>query len=245
MCGIVGYIGHKEAEPIVLDGLSALEYRGYDSAGIALIEDDSQIHVFKQAGRVQSLRKAVEEQPSSSHLAIGHTRWATHGAPTTLNAHPHSNTDKTIFVVHNGIIENYQDIKAKLVSEGYQFVSETDTEVIPHLIDYYSKQLPSFVDAFEAALEDLRGAYAIAAITTKEPGTVYAARLSSPLVIGVGEGEYILASDAMALSEHTNKVIYLDDYDVAVVTAQIEVAAGLIGRAPNAILPGAEEVRHL
>ncbi len=217
MCGIVGYIGKRSAEPIVLAGLETLEYRGYDSAGIATI-DRNKGKVTKKVGRVQSLKDAVAKDASSSFLAIGHTRWATHGAPTILNAHPHTNSDQTIFVVHNGIIENYQEIKTKLQESGYKFVSETDTEVVPHLIDFYFKELKSFEKAFKAALHDLRGAYAIAAITTHEPEKLFAARLSSPLVIGVGKKEYILASDATALMDHTKNVIYLDDYDVAVIS---------------------------
>lgn len=218
MCGIVGYIGQRSAEPIVLAGLEALEYRGYDSAGLAAIENGGAT-VTKQVGRVQALRQALPDQNFTAHLAIGHTRWATHGAPTSLNAHPHANTDRSIYVVHNGIIENYVELKRILQGKGYQFVSETDTEVIPHLIDYYDHQFGSFEVAFKAALADLRGAYAIAAVSIHEPNKLFAARLSSPLVIGVGEHEYILASDATALMEHTKKVIYLEDYDVAVMTA--------------------------
>jgi len=217
MCGIVGYIGQRSALPIVVGGLEALEYRGYDSAGIAAIENGQGL-LTKQAGRVQGLKQALPQE-TQARLAIGHTRWATHGAPTTNNAHPHTNADKTIFVVHNGIIENYLDIKTRLQAAGYNFVSETDTEVIPHLIDYYLQKLGSLYEAFDAALADLRGAYAIAMVSTHEPGKLYTARLSSPLVIGVGEDEYILASDAMALMEHTQKVIYLDDYDVAVISS--------------------------
>lgn len=217
MCGIIGYIGQRSATPIVVGGLEALEYRGYDSAGIAVIEAGNGT-LIKQAGRVQTLKDALPEDVNSAHVAIGHTRWATHGSPTSINAHPHANSDKTIFVVHNGIIENYQEVKEKLQAEGYEFLSETDTEVIPHLIDFYSKQLDSFETAFTAALADLRGAYAIAAVSTHEPEKIFAARLSSPLVIGVGDDEYILASDAAALVSHTQKVIYLDDYDVAVIS---------------------------
>ena len=217
MCGIVGYIGKQQAAPVILDGLSALEYRGYDSAGIAAIVGDKGT-LIKQAGRVQGLIDAVNSAKLQANLAIGHTRWATHGAPTSGNAHPHTNTDKTIFVVHNGIIENHTELRAKLQAQGYKFVTETDTEVIPHLIDYYLRSLDSFEAAFKAALRDCRGAYAIAAVTTKEPDTLYAARLSSPLVIGVGKNEHILASDASAIMAHTKKVIYLDDYDVAVIT---------------------------
>jgi glucosamine--fructose-6-phosphate aminotransferase (isomerizing) len=216
MCGIVGYIGKRQAAPIVLSGLTSLEYRGYDSAGVAVIDEDRH-QLIKQVGRVEGLAQAMSEHKLPAGLAVGHTRWATHGAPTKVNSHPHTNNAETIFVVHNGIIENYVELRNKLKESGYIFVSETDTEVIPHLIDYYTRQSPSFEHAFKAALMDLRGAYSIAAVTTSEPDTLFAARLSSPLVIGVGKEEHILASDPTALIEHTKEVIYLDDYDVAVI----------------------------
>lgn len=223
MCGIVGYIGKRPAAAIVLSGLEALEYRGYDSAGLAVI-DQGKGTLTKQVGRVQALRQALPSQDGTAGLAIGHTRWATHGPPSIVNAHPQTNTDETIFVVHNGIIENYAELKRILRSKGYHFVSETDTEVIPHLIDYYMKQFSAAEIAFKAALGDLRGAYAIAAVFTAEPDKLFAARLSSPLVVGVGEQEYILASDASAILEHTKRVIYLDDYDVAVIdTGQVSI----------------------
>jgi len=218
MCGIVGYIGGKPGKDIVLHGLEALEYRGYDSAGIALINGD-QSEVFKQVGRVSGLVEAVENRDSDAHLVIGHTRWATHGGVTEQNAHPQANNDHSIFVVHNGIIENFAEIKTKLEGEGYHFDSQTDTEVIPNLIDYYLKQSSSLEEAFKDALNDVRGAYSIVMVSTREPETLYAARLSSPLVIGVGEGENFLASDPSALMDHTKKVIYLEDYDVAVIKA--------------------------
>lgn len=220
MCGIIGYIGTKKAADVVVDGLEALEYRGYDSAGIALI--GARDHkLLKQVGRVEGLRELVKSSGFSDvPLAIGHTRWATHGAPNTANAHPHTNQDETIFVVHNGIIENHAEIRAKLQTEGYTFRSETDTEVVPHLIDYYLKKSDDFELAFKEALGDLRGAYAVAAVTTHEPDKLFAARLSSPLVIGVGDEEYFLASDATALMTHTKRVIYLEDYDVIVLSPQ-------------------------
>jgi glucosamine--fructose-6-phosphate aminotransferase (isomerizing) len=217
MCGIVGYIGQKPGKEIVLKGLEALEYRGYDSAGIALVEGE-QSQVFREVGRVSGLINEMKGKELTAPLVIGHTRWATHGGVTVENAHPQANNDHSVFVVHNGIIENFAEIRAKLQNEGYHFDSQTDTEVVPNLIDYYLKQLPSFEEAFKAALNDVRGAYSIVAISTKEPGTLYAARLSSPLVIGVGEGENYLASDPSAIMEHTKKVIYLEDYDVAVIT---------------------------
>lgn len=217
MCGIVGYIGSKSGTNVVLDGLMALEYRGYDSAGLALI-DNGNSRIFKQVGRVSGLEDAVKAENPTGNLVIGHTRWATHGSPTMQNAHPQTNNDNNIFVVHNGIIENFAEIRTKLEANGYNFVSETDTEVIPNLIDYYLKQTNDFEAAFTAALRDVRGAYSIAAASTTEPDTLYAARLSSPLVVGVGEDEHILASDPSAIMEHTKKVIYLEDFDVAVIT---------------------------
>lgn len=217
MCGIVGYIGQKPGAGVVLKGLEALEYRGYDSAGIALVDND-QTQVFKQVGRVSGLIDSVDAQNLTAPLVIGHTRWATHGGVTIQNAHPQSNSEQSIFVVHNGIIENFSELRSKLQQAGYEFKSQTDTEVIPNLIDYYRKQLASFEDAFRAALGDVRGAYAIAAISKSEPGKLFAARLSSPLVIGVGEGENYLASDPSAIMQHTKKVVYLEDYDVAVIT---------------------------
>ncbi len=217
MCGIVGYIGKKSGVEVVLTGLEALEYRGYDSAGIAVVNENGN-EVVKQVGRVTGLIETVRDQHLDAKLVIGHTRWATHGTPTIRNAHPQVNNASTISVVHNGIIENFAELRERLEAEGYTFASDTDTEVVPNLIDYYAKQLSSFEAAFEAALNDVRGAYAIAAVTADEPGTLYAARLSSPLVIGVGQGEHILASDPAAIMNHTKKVIYLEDYDVAVIT---------------------------
>jgi len=214
MCGIVGYVGTKQASDVVIAGLKTLEYRGYDSAGVALIDSQNKAQLVKQIGRVDALERLVNEAPVDSHIGIGHTRWATHGVPSITNAHPHSNTAKTIFVAHNGIIENYADLRTSLEAEGYVFVSQTDTEVIPHLIDFYTKSLDNFADAFEKALNDLRGAYAILAMSSKDSENLYAARLSSPLVIGVGTDEFIVASDPSAIMEHTKEVIYLHDYEM-------------------------------
>src|SRR3990167_4577479 len=216
MCGIVGYLGNKNALGPVVDGLKALEYRGYDSAGVAYINSDS-CTVIKRVGRVETIEKLVDKEKATPHLAMGHTRWATHGAPTTVNAHPHFNHDKTIMVVHNGIIENFQVIKNRLIELGYQFATETDTEVVPHLIEYHFKQSGSFEDAFEKAVSELEGAFSIVAISSLALGQLFAARLSSPLVLGVGEDEFILASDPSAIMEHTKKVIYLEDYELAII----------------------------
>jgi glutamine---fructose-6-phosphate transaminase (isomerizing) len=217
MCGIVGYIGQNSALNPVVNGLKALEYRGYDSAGITTLTA-GKAQTTKQVGRVETMEKELDQQVAKkATAAIGHTRWATHGSPTIANAHPHFNTTQTVFVVHNGIIENYKQLKDMLIKNGYTFVSDTDTEVIPHLIDFYLQQTAtkSFQDAFIAAIKDLDGAYAIAALYQNDPDNLYVARLSSPLVIGVGDNEHFIGSDATAIMDHTKKVIYLDDYEVA------------------------------
>ncbi|HUD06079.1 MAG TPA: glutamine--fructose-6-phosphate transaminase (isomerizing) [Candidatus Saccharimonadales bacterium] len=219
MCGIVGYIGKRPAVNLVVDGLKTLEYRGYDSAGIAYIDlVKNNCKVIKQAGRVDDLEKIILGSGKDSTVAIGHTRWATHGAPTTVNAHPHTNTDKTIAVIHNGIIENHTEIRSLLTSKGYKFVSQTDTEVIPHLIDYYLKSTGSFSKAFELTIREIRGAYSILAISSLEPKKIYAARLSSPLILGVGKDEFILASDATAFLEYVKEVVYIEDYEIVTVS---------------------------
>jgi len=217
MCGIVGYLGEKNAISSVLSGLEALEYRGYDSAGVAYLNKDK-IEAVKQAGRVKGLELALKKQSkTNSSLAIGHTRWASHGLPTSQNAHPHYNEDQTIFVVHNGIVENHVEIRTKLEKLGYNFITQTDTEVIPHLIDYHYKKSKNFKKAFEATLLELDGAYAITAVTSYEADSIFAARLSSPLILGVGKDEFILASDPSAIMEHTKEVVYIDDYEMVVV----------------------------
>jgi glucosamine--fructose-6-phosphate aminotransferase (isomerizing) len=219
MCGIVGYIGKRQASNIVVDGLKSLEYRGYDSAGVALLDNKQHGRLIKQVGRVEGLVAALSEVGEiDATTGIGHTRWATHGSPTITNAHPHTNQDQTIFVVHNGIIENYVELKDSLKKHGYEFVSETDTEVIPHLIDFYFRELGDFTQALEKALNDLRGAYAIAAVSTYEPEKLFIARLSSPLVLGVGTDEFIIASDPTAIMEHTKEVVFIQDNELVVIT---------------------------
>jgi len=216
MCGIVGFIGEdQKGVQVVLDGLRALEYRGYDSAGIAYRKKGSKdIHLTKQTGRVEALATSLGEPTPASDTAIGHTRWATHGSPTVANAHPHFNKNKAIMVVHNGIIENYVELKAMLTHKGYKFVSDTDTEVIAHLLDYYYEKSDrkDFDGAVQQAVAQLQGAYGLLVMTTYEPDTLYAARLGSPLVLGVVKpGSYIVASDPAAILSHTNKVVYLND----------------------------------
>lgn len=222
MCGIVGFVGTKsDGLPVVLSGLRALEYRGYDSAGVGYITDDT-LSITRSTGIVERLGKALSREPNPSlpatKLAIGHTRWATHGEPSEQNAHPHANTSQTIAVVHNGIIENYQEIREFLSAEGYTFLSETDTEVIPQLIDYHLARTDDFLSAFKQAVRELRGAYAIVAVQVNAPDTLYAARLSSPLVIGRAPDAHIVASDPVAIIEYTDELTYLEDYEIAVVT---------------------------
>lgn len=219
MCGIVGYIGNEKIGlNVVLAGLRALEYRGYDSAGAAYVDDKGDIVFEKQIGRVDSLAKELGEVTPKTATAIGHTRWATHGSPSTANAHPHFNADGTIMVVHNGIIENYAELKDKLQAQGYSFVSETDTEVIPHLLDYYAKTSKDFEKAFQQTLAQLQGAYGLLVMTAAEPDKLYTARLGSPLVFGViPKSGAIVASDPVAIQAHTKEVVFLNDYEYAVV----------------------------
>ena len=217
MCGIVGYVGRGNALSPVITGLQNLEYRGYDSAGVAFCTDNT-IRSVKQAGRVQALESELAGlKQIKPNTAIGHTRWATHGAPTKNNAHPHSNSSKTIFVVHNGIIENHEEIRAMLQKQGYNFVSHTDTEVVPHLIDYFYKKFERMDKAFEVAIRELKGAYAIVMTTSHEPHKIYAAKLSSPLCIGIGKDANMVGSDASAVADAAQKIIYLEDYELAII----------------------------
>lgn len=216
MCGIVGYIGDREATPILVNGLQRLEYRGYDSAGIAILGETLQVR--KKKGKVKELRNAIENGPVHGTVGIGHTRWATHGAPDDINAHPHYSSDETFALVHNGIIENYAAIRASLAKKGYKFISQTDTEVLVKLIEDVQKttQLP-LEDAVTQALSQVDGTYGIVVISKNDPDLLVAARNGSPLILGIGEGEYYIASDASPLIEHTRHVVYLNDGEVLVV----------------------------
>lgn len=216
MCGIVGYIGPKEAYPILLAGLKRLEYRGYDSAGIALLNGESRI--YKCKGKVSDLEEYVKGKNVSGTVGIGHTRWATHGEPNDINAHPHISMNGLFIIIHNGIIENYSRLKRKLEDRGYTFQSDTDTEVLVNLIEYiYMKGQVSAEIAVRLALTKVIGAFGILVTCKDEPDMIIAARKGSPLVVGVGDGEYFFASDATPIIEHTNRVVYLNDNDVAVV----------------------------
>ncbi|AMQ55541.1 glutamine--fructose-6-phosphate transaminase (isomerizing) [Algoriphagus sanaruensis] len=218
MCGIVAYVGQQEALPIILKGLKRLEYRGYDSAGVALI-DQKGLSVYKKKGKVSELERHLEENGNLlSKIGIGHTRWATHGEPNDVNAHPHYSSSERFAMIHNGIIENYEVLKKDLLQKGYVFQSETDTEVFVKFIeDIFVNNNCSLEEALRLALQKVVGAYAIVLINLEEPDTLIAARKGSPLVIGVGEDEFFLASDATPIVEYTNKVVYLDDYEIAVI----------------------------
>lgn len=217
MCGIVGYIGSREAYPILIKGLHRLEYRGYDSAGIALI-DQGKLKVYKAKGKVAELELFAEQKDISGTIGIAHTRWATHGEPTQTNAHPHFSQSEEIAIIHNGIIENYSVLKEGLIKEGFQFQSQTDTEVLVQLIEFMKKSndtdLPT---AVQLALNQVVGAYAIAVLDRHNPDMIVAARKGSPLVIGVGEGEYFIGSDATPIIEYTNKVIYVGDEEIVTI----------------------------
>ena len=217
MCGIVAYIGKKEAFPILIKGLERLEYRGYDSAGVALLNGGLQ--VYKKAGKVKDLRRFIKDQDVSATIGIGHTRWATHGVPNDCNAHPHLSQSGDLVIIHNGIIENYDVLKEELKKRGYSFRSDTDTEVLVNLIEEIRKQehIP-LEDAVRVALNEVVGAYAIVVMDKSDPDTLIAARKGSPLVIGIGEDEFFIASDASPIIEYTNNVVYLDDQEYVVVT---------------------------
>ena len=217
MCGIVGYTGPREAYPIILKGLKRLEYRGYDSAGVALL-NHGKLEVYKKKGKVAELEESVIGKDLHAHIGIGHTRWATHGEPSDRNAHPHQSQSGELAMIHNGIIENYTQIKQELLAKGYSFKSDTDTEVLLNFIEDIKKNNNcSLEEALRIALKRIVGAYCILLIANDEPETIYAARKGSPLVIGIGKGEHFLASDASPIIEYTKEVVYVNDYEIAIV----------------------------
>ncbi|MBQ9407580.1 MAG: glutamine--fructose-6-phosphate transaminase (isomerizing) [Desulfovibrio sp.] len=218
MCGIIGYAGQRPAVPVVMEGLHRLEYRGYDSAGVAYVRRQG-IGVLRAQGKLMALEEKLASESAVSMCAMGHTRWATHGAPSERNAHPHTSNDAAFVLVHNGIIENYQEIKAALTAKGYVFHSETDTEVLVNLIAEYAKTEPDALHAFAAALREARGAYAVCLMARDEPGVIYAARMSAPLILGLGTGENFVASDIPAFLPYTRQVVFLDDGDIVRLSA--------------------------
>jgi len=234
MCGIIGYIGGDNAVPILIEGLKRLEYRGYDSAGIAIIHN-AQLAIRKAVGKLKNLEEVVANDSPTGTIGIGHTRWATHGRVTELNAHPHET--KGFVLVHNGIIENYLALKEKLSAEGHEFRTETDTEVIVHLIaKHFTGNLTT---AVHMALQEVVGAYAIAVLSTDDPNTVVGARSGCPLVVGLGQGAYFLASDVPAVLNHTREVIFLDDGEVATLTREGVRVSGLDGQMVT------KDIRHV
>ncbi|NCF75111.1 MAG: glutamine--fructose-6-phosphate transaminase (isomerizing), partial [Xanthomonadaceae bacterium] len=224
MCGIIGYIGKNKAQPILLDGLKRMEYRGYDSAGISVMHKDK-IVTLKSVGKILNLENKINNSRLNSHqklnfqqgkIGLAHTRWATHGEPSEKNAHPQKDCSGNIFIVHNGIIENYQELKKQLIKKGHLFRSDTDTEVIAHLIEEFNKK-ENFKTAVLKTLNSIKGTYGLAIINKKEPDKIIAARLGSPLLLGLGDKEYIIASDPAAIIRQTNKVIYLKDGEIAII----------------------------
>ena len=217
MCGIVGYLGKREAYPILIKGLKRLEYRGYDSAGVALIDREDNLNVYKTKGKVADLEAFCADKNTSGSVGIAHTRWATHGEPSSVNAHPHYSSSKNLAIIHNGIIENYAEIKRNLIAKGVVFQSETDTEVLVQLIEYVQvKKNLDTLTAVQVALHQVIGAYAIALLDRREPNQIIAARKQSPLVVGIGKDEFFLGSDASPIVEFTDKVVYLEDGNIAV-----------------------------
>ena len=218
MCGIVGYIGEKEAFPILIKGLRRLEYRGYDSAGVALVNDNGDLNVFKTKGKVDNLVDYCNDKNVTGTVGIAHTRWATHGEPSSVNAHPHYSQSKNLAIIHNGIIENYAQLKNRLQAKGIRFVSDTDTEVLVQLIEYIQERKSiDLLTAVQLALREVIGAYAIAILDRRTPDTIIAARNQSPLVVGIGDNEFFLGSDASPIIEYTDKVVYLEDGNIAVI----------------------------
>ena len=218
MCGIVGYIGSKKAYPILIKGLKRLEYRGYDSAGVAMISDSGDLNVYKAKGKVDNLTEYCSDKDVSGCVGIAHTRWATHGEPSARNAHPHYSSTRNLAIIHNGIIENYADIKTQLQAKGVEFKSDTDTEVLVQLVEYIMvKKNLTLLEAVQVALHQVIGAYAIAIIDKRDPRQIIAARKQSPLVVGISEDEFFLGSDASPIIDYTDKVVYLEDGNIAVI----------------------------
>ncbi len=232
MCGIVAYTGEQEAMPIIFDGLKRLEYRGYDSAGIATLDQHDRIELRRSVGKLHNLEQILKQSPMSGHVGIGHTRWATHGKPSDINAHPHVSMRGEVVVIHNGIIENFLTLRQELEDKGYRFVSETDTEVLPHLIEDYMRGGMNLTEAVRATLHRIRGAAAIVVMCIQEPGTLVAARIANAggVVVGYGDGEMFVASDVPAILQHTRRVVFLNPAEVVTVTPRGAVFTDLAGK---------------
>ena len=216
MCGIVAYVGHRDAQQVIIKGLKRLEYRGYDSAGIALLNKG--LNIYKKKGKVTELEDHLRGIDLASHIGIGHTRWATHGEPNDVNAHPHYSSSKKLAIIHNGIIENYSSLKQELINKGHSFSSDTDTEVLIHFIEDIQENNNCTLDeAVRLALTKVIGAYAIVIMSLENPNLLIAARKGSPLVIGIGKNEFFMASDATPIIEYTNDVVYLNDLEIAII----------------------------
>lgn len=238
MCGIVGYLGKREAFPILIKGLRRLEYRGYDSAGVALLNAGQQLNVYKTKGKVDNLVEFCSDKDTTGSVGIAHTRWATHGEPSSRNAHPHYSESKNLAIIHNGIIENYADIKKNLQAKGVNFVSDTDTEVLVQLVEYIMvKKNLDLLTAVQVALHQVFGAYAIAIIDKRDPNQIIAARKQSPLVVGIGDGEFFLGSDASPIVEYTDRVVYLEDGNIAVLRLGEELrVVSILGEAQELVV---------
>src|SRR3979490_3324019 len=220
MCGIVGYVGKKQVVPIILEGLRRLEYRGYDSAGIAVAGNGDGLQICRAEGKLRNLEEAIRLKPIDGTYGIGHTRWATHGRPTEENAHPHRDCTGQIVVVHNGIVENYVELKRQLEKEGHKFVTETDTEIVAHLVEKYMKDGGPLEDAVRKTVKKLAGVYSLAILSSQDPNKIIAARTGPPSVIGLGQGEYFVASDIPAILAPPRGRFFLADGDIAVLAPQ-------------------------
>ncbi len=218
MCGIVGYVGNKQVVPLIIDGLRKLEYRGYDSAGIAVVDENHKLEIRRAEGKLRNLEEALRQRPLDGSYGLGHTRWATHGRPTEENAHPHRDCTGRVVVVHNGIIENYLQLKDELRKTDHQFVTETDTEIVAHLIEEHLKHGDTFEGAIRKMVQQLRGIFALSMLSAEEPDTIISARQGPPVVIGLGDGEYFVASDIPAILQHTRNIFFLNDGEIAVMT---------------------------
>src|ERR1043165_2963536 len=231
MCGIVGYVGNKQVVPLIIDGLRKLEYRGYDSAGIAVVNEEHDLEIRRAEGKLRTLEETIRLHPLDGTYGIGHTRWATHGRPTEENAHPHRDCKGDLVVVHNGIVENYLQLKQLLESEGHQFKTETDTEIIAHLVEKYFKG--NLEDAVRSSVKELTGVFALAVISRSDPNKIVAARSGPPVVIGLGDNEYFVASDVPAILSHTQDMFFLGDGDMAVLTPSGVRLTDFDGRSVN------------